>query len=309
MLDARLNHAVAVAQTGSFTKAADLVGLTQSGITKSIADLEKELGFAIFYRTSRGAIVTESGREFVERASRLLEDAEALLHGGRGHGDPYADVLRIGVCPASVEWMLATPIADLLSRHPNIRLDIIATNYERVVELLRNGSVDIAFGFEAAFSEWKELQCERVTTLQADIFVRRGHPLLSLDKISRRNLADYDFVAPSDSRPYGMVIRGLYDENLSTWNRRIHVIDNFSVVKRVVATTDAIGVTTVQYAAARSFLTNFERVPGIRLFEPAPLCCAVRTRWEPKPSARAFRSALKTMDQQAMSLPHGTTQQ
>ena len=96
MLDPRLNHVVAVAHGGSFTKAAEIVGLTQSGITKSIADLERELGFAIFFRTSRGALMTEEGRDFVERAERLLDDARSLLQGSRERGDPYAGPLRVG---------------------------------------------------------------------------------------------------------------------------------------------------------------------------------------------------------------------
>lgn len=293
MLDPRLNHVVAVAHGGSFTKAAELVGVTQSGITKSIADLERELGYAIFFRTSRGALLTEEGREFVERASRLLEDAKTLLKGSRDRADPHAGILRIGVCPASLEWLLADPLAILLSRYGGIRFEIIGASFERMVQLLRNGSVDVAVGFEAAFAEWSDLRRERIAVLQGVLFVRKDHPILRNPPITTGDLAAYDFVAPSDSRPYGIVIRELYESRGIEWQKHLHIIDNFPIVRRIVATSDAIGVTTTEYAETRAFATEFEQIPGINPFVPAPLCCAVRSRWEPKPSVRAFLQIMR----------------
>src|SRR5882757_8270238 len=107
MLDARFNHVVAVANAGSFTAAGELIGLTQSALTKSIADLEAQIGFAIFHRTSRGIVLTERGRDFVERTARLLDDERELFHRPPGPKDVYATTVRVGVCPASLEWRLA----------------------------------------------------------------------------------------------------------------------------------------------------------------------------------------------------------
>lgn len=293
MLDPRLNHVVAVAHGGSFTKAAEIVGVTQSGITKSIADLERELGFAIFYRTSRGALLTEEGRDFVERAARLLEDARALLQGPRERGDPYAGPLRVGVCPASLEWLLADPLASLVGKHPGIRIEIIGSSFERTIRLLRNGSVDVAFGFDAAFAEWSDVRREHIATLQGVLFVRKGHPLSNQAGVELDDLAEFDFVTPSDSRPYGVVIRELYESREVEWQKHLHIIDNFSIVRQVVATTDAIGVTTAEYAATATFAASFEMIQDVNPFAPAPLCCAVRSRWDPKPAVRALLSEMR----------------
>src|ERR1700679_259594 len=117
MLDPRLNHLVAVARCGSFTAAAQAIGVTQSAVTKGVADLERQLGYAVFHRTARGALLTEKGSDFVERAAQLLD-------GSSSQSDPYAGTLRIGVSPASLEWRLIGPLAQLLSRHPSIRFEI-----------------------------------------------------------------------------------------------------------------------------------------------------------------------------------------
>jgi DNA-binding transcriptional LysR family regulator len=294
MLDPRLNHVVAVAHGGSFTKAAEIVGVTQSGITKSIADLERELGFAIFIRTSRGALLTEEGRDFVERASRLLDDARALLQGTRERGDPYAGPLRIGVCPASLEWLLTEPLAGLLAKHPGIRFEIIGSSFERMIRLLRNGSVDVAFGFDAAFAEWTDVRRQHVATLQGVLFVHKDHPLIERRPIGIGDLADYDFVTPSDSRPYGMVIREIYESRGIDWRKHLHIADNFSIVRQIVATSNAIGVAAEEYAATPFFRAKYAMIEDISPFTPAPLCCAIRSRWDPKPAVRAFMSEMRT---------------
>ena len=292
MLDRRLNHVVAVAHAGSFTNAAAAVGISQSGITKSIADLERELGYTLFYRTARGAVPTEEGRDFIERAARLLEDARVLLAGNREHNDPFAQALRVGICPASIEWLLTEPLRTLLARHPGIRFELVASTFERVIQLLRTGGVDVAVGFDEAFAEWNEIKRERIATMQSVFFVRKDHPILSLGEAASDELPNYTFVIPSDSRPYGSVIRAIFDEK-GDWQRHLHTIDYFPTVRRIVGSSDAIGVTTREYAGSASFGAQFERVPGPYLLPRAEMCCAVRARWEPSPVVRAFRRILR----------------
>jgi len=291
MLDPRLNHVVAVARGGSFTAAAEIVGVTQSAITKSIADLERQVGYSIFHRTSRGALLTEQGRDFVERTARLLEDAGELLRRPRGLEDAYAGVLRIGVCPASLEWRLAEPLERLLARHPSIRVDVSGSSFERMVQQLRNGGVDVAVGLDAAFSVWSDLRRYALASNDATLFVRRGHPLLDRPAITLGDLAEFDFISPSDSRPYGEVIRNIYESQGVEWQRRLHVVDYFPIVHRIVAKSDAIGVVAVAHGHSPPFQARFATLDGIELFPRAPLCCAIRAAWEPKPAVRAFISA------------------
>lgn len=297
MLDPRLNHVVAVARAGSFTAAAGIAGVTQSAITRSIADLERQIGYSIFVRTSRGAILTEQGRDFAERAQKLIEDTQELLQRPQGHEDAYAGVLRIGVCPASMEFCLIEPLARLLSKHPSVRLDVTGLTFERAVQQLRNGGIDVAVGFEAAFADWPDIRRHRIALDDSAtfMFVRRGHPLLEVRRPTLKTLAQFDFVSPSDSRPYGAVIRALYEDNGIDWRKRIHVVDFFPIVKRIVATTDAIGVMMAGFAdRSPSFRNQFALLEGIDLLStPSPMCCAVRARWEARPAARAFMTIMQ----------------
>jgi DNA-binding transcriptional LysR family regulator len=293
MLDQRLNHLVAVARCGSFTAAAQAVGVTQSAVTKSVADLERQLGYTVFHRTARGALITEKGRDFVERAARLLEDARELIEGSATGGDAFAGVLRIGVCPASLEWRLIDPIARLQNRHPSIRLDISGSSFERMVQQLRNGGVDVALGFDAAFGDWPDIHREPIGELRSFLFVRPNHPLLQKKAITLKDLSCYEFVSPSDSRPYGATIRNIYESQGIEWRKRLHVIDYFPIVRRIVSNSDAIGVVAQSHAVAASFQRQFKVLEHNDVFEAAPMCCAIRARWDPTPAVRSFIAAVR----------------
>lgn len=298
MLDRQLTHVVAVARTGSFTKAAEQVGITQSGITRSIADLERDLGYALFFRTARGAMVTEQGRDFVERAGQLLEDARTLLSSGREQGDPFARTIRLGVCPSSLEWRLADPLARLLSKHPTTRFQVVGSSLERLTQLLRSGGVDVAVGLEEAFVEWSDIKRERICEVRGVLFVRKHHPLLRGAKVSRADLARFDCVLPSDSRPFSNVLLGVYDEAGIPWQRHLHVTDSLAIARRLVATSDAFALTSEEAAASAGFEQAFDRILLEDLPLIFPLCCATRARWELSPPVIAFLQAMKTIPPQ-----------
>ncbi len=294
MIDSRLVHVVAVARQGSFTAAAQAVGVTQSAITKSVADLERRTGCMLFHRTSRGAVPTEEGRDFVQRAARLLADARELLDGPDGGKDAYAGVLSVAICPASLEWLLLEPVSALLLRHPSIHIDVMGATFERVVQLLRSGSVDVAVGYDEAFSDWPDIARASLATLPAQLFVRKQHPLLGRAEVTERDIANYDFVSPSESRPYGATFRNFYQLMGIDWQTRIHTVDYFPLACRIVAQSDAIGVVASIYSSTRRFQEKFEVLVSFDEQDAALLCCATRTRWKPKPAAREFIELMKS---------------
>jgi DNA-binding transcriptional LysR family regulator len=72
------------------------------------------------------------------------------------------------------------------------------------------------------------------------------------------------------------------------------VIDYFPIVRRIVASSNAIGVVASSHAASPSFQRDFALLEHLVPFEPAHLCCAVRARWDAKPTVRAFISAVRS---------------
>ncbi len=302
MLDRRLQYVVSTARYGSFTAAAERIGVTQSAITKSVADLERQLGYSIFNRTARGVLVTEEGRAFVERATWLLDEAKDLLRGASTGSDPYAGMLRIGVCPASLEWILVEPLSALLVRHPKIRFEIVGSTFDRAVQQLRAGAIDVAFGYQAAFEDQPDFRREPLPPMPTTFFVRHGHPILSCREVTTAELAKYDLISPSGSAPYDYVWRQIYEEAGVDWREKMHIIDYFPIVAGLVYQTDAIGFVSVHYTNTRTFKRRFACVPFLERYSLAPLCCATRLRWSPRPAVRAFIHGLsRYMDSRGMS--------
>jgi DNA-binding transcriptional LysR family regulator len=293
MIDRRLQYVVFTARFGSFTAAAERVGVTQSAITKSVADLEQQLGYSIFNRTARGVLLTDEGRAFVARAERLLDEAKDLFRGASPGSDPYSGVLRIGVCPASLEWLLVEPLSTLLARHPKIRLDIASGSYDLAVQQLRAGAIDVALGYEAAFEEQPDFRREALPPMLTTFFVRHGHPILACNEVTTAELAKYDLIAPSGSAPYDYFWRQIYEESGVDAHEKLHIIDYFPIVARLVYETDAISVVSVHYANSRTFKSRFACVPYLESRPLAPLCCATRLRWSPRPAVRAFINACR----------------
>lgn len=292
MIDRSITHVVAVARAGSFTAAAGQLGLSQSAVTRSIADLEKRLGYQIFVRTGRGAVLTEDGCEFVDRASRLLEDAESLFHGPKNRRDPYADVLRLGMCPKTLEWMLVDPLSLVLARHPLMRMHITGGLVERVIQQLRSSAIDVAFGFESDLGDQADFKIFPLPPLSMSMCVRRGHPILELETVTAADMAKYPIVAPTDSRTYSAFVRGIYESQGIDSQSQIHLVDFQPLMTRILASTDAVSFASPKYAD-ESFDENFVL---ISYFDPVPaaaVCCAIRTKWEPRPIVREFIKACR----------------
>lgn len=293
MLDRRFVHVVTTAQCGSFTAAAERLGLTQSAITKSVGDLENQIGYPIFTRVARGVILTEDGRQFVERATQLIDESQELMRGSLGGSSRFSGVLKIGVCPASVDWLLVEPLTWLATRYKNLRFNVTTSSFNRTVEKLRSGAIDVALGFDDAFRQEADFTCERLPVMRTALFVRKGHPILEGGKIDRAALSRFEIIFPSESRPYGTVMRQIYEQADIDAQTKMHFIDSFQITSKLVASTNAIGIVSIPYTHSEAFKRRYVAIPFPFEAEPAQLCCATRVRFPPRPATRAFIKACR----------------
>jgi len=140
---------LAVASSGSFSRAAQLAGVTQSAISKRVLDLELTLGQRLFVRHGRGAVVTDAGRLLVQHAESLLRDADALPQILRGAMAPLQGDVRLAV-QASISWPLLRHLQQVLATpYPGIRLQVVEAPTRQIVELIQEGRVDLG-----VLSEW-----------------------------------------------------------------------------------------------------------------------------------------------------------
>src|SRR4029079_10416890 len=102
----QLQYAVAVADARSFRRAAEQCGVSQPSLSAQLAQLEDALGVRLFERDRRRVLLTTAGAQLIERARRVLLDADDLVDAARRLGDPLAGTLAVGAIPTGSPYLL-----------------------------------------------------------------------------------------------------------------------------------------------------------------------------------------------------------
>ena len=126
-----------VAELGSFARVADALGLSKPTISKAIGRLEAQLGFSLLNRTSRRLSLTESGRACLERATRILSEAEAVEDEALAHATQPRGRIRISAPLSFGIAYLGTTLPAFLTEYPEITLDLAFS--DRHVDVVAEG--------------------------------------------------------------------------------------------------------------------------------------------------------------------------
>ena len=118
----RLEIFLRATEAGSFAKAAAALGLTPSGVSRAVADLEKDLGVVLFHRTTRHLTLTDDARDVYRRGTEIREKLADLERALARPGDPLTGTLRVGLSANLSRYIVAPGVAGFLRRHPRLRL-------------------------------------------------------------------------------------------------------------------------------------------------------------------------------------------
>ena len=289
----RLKHVVEVDRCGSITAAARALNTTQSTVTKSVAAMEQELSCSLFTRRARGVVTTEKGREFIDRASRVLFDYEQLVDDSRRERTAADALLRIGVSPALLQGLFNDAICRLVEARPDVRIQLHAVPSERGVRLLHRGDVDLLIGPIDTLSRENEFNVEPIPPIEAGLFVRKAHKLAKKKRVMREDIWDYPVITTDPLNPYTEELAKIRREvDATDAMRQFHIVNYFPLVSQMVRSSDAVSVIARTYAKTRAFKSKFKLL-NIDIFVPLSMCCAWRSRWLPTRSARLFIAYLK----------------
>ena len=139
-----LTYLVALASAGSFTRAADSLGLNTSTVSRRIGRLEDELGLALFERGSSGVHLTSGGRAVIPHVKRALDELEAAKRAGAQSGSGEAGHIRLGVQLLPSGGPLVGLLAAWRARHPSVRLTISEMNDRDLAAAVEGRRLDAA---------------------------------------------------------------------------------------------------------------------------------------------------------------------
>jgi DNA-binding transcriptional LysR family regulator len=203
----QLEYFVAVAEEANFTRAAERVHISQSGVSAQVRALETELGAELFDRSARTAQLTAAGSAALAHAREALGAANAL----RQAVDDVRGLVRGRLTVGMVTGCEVTPLFDALAAfhraHPAIEIALQEDNSDRLIENVRSGTTDIALvGVSAAPPDG--LKAEVIVSEGLVALVPDGHPLAGRTSTTLAALTAYPIV----SLPLGTGIRNVLDQ-------------------------------------------------------------------------------------------------
>src|SRR3954465_3624867 len=140
----QLESLVAVAETGSFRRAATSLGISQPALSAQVQAAEHVLGIQVFERDRRSVLITSGGEGVVSRAGEALVAIDAVGDAARRRSEPLVGSLRMGVIPTIAPYWLPALLPEVHRRFPRLELILREDQTSRLLALLSAGQLEIA---------------------------------------------------------------------------------------------------------------------------------------------------------------------
>ena len=234
-----MQYCVDIAETENFTKAAEKNHITQQALSRLIKNLEDELGFQIFERSSREVKVTPPGEIFIANASIILRQLNMVVQSARAYSSGKKTVLSIGYNGPFHQLFLAKTLSIFQTRFadPKVEINLIYESSHDVIQDFQEGRFDLI-----AIGDYTEFDPERYNTLQIQggelcAVLGKSHPLANKKSVTAEELLDEIYVS-LDFRKYPKLYRRSMKRcksMLGQLPKRIRFVDDTESVDIIVS--------------------------------------------------------------------------
>jgi LysR family hydrogen peroxide-inducible transcriptional activator len=200
----QLRYAVAVAETGNFTRAAERSHVSQPSLSQQIINLEREVGHKLFHRLGRKAVLTEAGTVFLERARRILFEVENASKELSDH-PALERRITVGAIPTVAPYLLPPLIERCREVHPNLQIDVREDFRTHLVHAIVEGELDLAIA--ALPIKDHRLSIEPLFTEPLLLVVAKDHRFASQPAVHAADLATETFIMLGTSSSLASQIR------------------------------------------------------------------------------------------------------
>jgi LysR family transcriptional regulator, hydrogen peroxide-inducible genes activator len=188
----QLKYICAIADTGSFSRAAERCHVAQPSLSQQVLKLEEDLGAKLFDRLGRSVRLTEAGRAFLPYARSILQQMEAARTDVEDKRTDIRGSVTVGVIPTIAPYLMPQCVAAFSKKYPDARLRIIEDTTPLLVESLRNLSVDVAI--LALPLKQKDLEIFSLQTEPLFAVLPKEHARASAKSLSLKELRSEQFV-------------------------------------------------------------------------------------------------------------------
>lgn len=183
---------VVVAELGNFNRAAVVLSITQSALSRRIQKLEESLKVRLFERTTRSVALSRTGRDFLPEAKKLLNDLDSSIRGIREKARRTSEEVSIA-CISTAAYNFLPPIVEQFSsKFPDIRIRIFDEDANSILQTIIDGRVDLGINIQVTPEPGIEFE-----PLEKEPYVlacREDHPLASRATVDWSELESYRFI-------------------------------------------------------------------------------------------------------------------
>ncbi|MDB5723448.1 MAG: hypothetical protein JWQ16_202 [Novosphingobium sp.] len=235
---AKLRHIVAVADTGSFSRAAEELNLTQPALSRSVAAFEVYHGVQLFDRGRSGVTPTAGGKMVVEQARAILSATGDLERSLCLYSKGEAGRIEFGLGPLLASLLLPTLSRALLRSHPSLQLFTLTKPADQLLVDLMNDNIEMIFGNSWHVSQLPNVINEPIGTLKLAMIVRSDHELAGRADLSMHDLLGFPVASAVELPSGGLAGSG-----------GAFICDNFHILRETVLGTDCVWLSTPAFVA------------------------------------------------------------
>jgi DNA-binding transcriptional LysR family regulator len=198
----QLRQIIALAEHGSFVRAAAALHISQPALSRSVQNLERRFGSELFLRSASGVVPTDLGRLYIERARDVLRmavelDREAVTHGTMGAGR-----VAVGGGPFPSESVLAPAVVRFVAQFPRISVKLLTRDWDELLRELRSRELDFFVAETSTLQREPDLEIVPMPSAHSVYLVARArHPLAARDRVGMTDALPWPFVTPSRIPP------------------------------------------------------------------------------------------------------------
>lgn len=215
-------------ETGSFTKAAEELGYTQSAVSQMIHTLEKDLSATLIIRSRTGITLTPDGVELLPFIRKICNSHRELLERRKEMEGLESGLIRIGAFSSVSSHWLPRLMKDFKEKHPAVHFELHQGDYTDISNWIKEGSVDFGFVNPYGINNLTTIKLQEDDMLAV---LPLDHPLASLDKVPLQQLTNDPFILLKD---------GEISEALTIFNHyhfepniHYHVHDDYTIMSMI----------------------------------------------------------------------------
>jgi DNA-binding transcriptional LysR family regulator len=202
---------ITVANCGSFSESAEQLYLTQSAISKRIAQLEQQIGKKLFDRIARQVTLTEAGKELLPRARRILQEYENALQAINDLSGEASGTLRLAISHHLGLHRLPPILKQFAQQYPSVTLDIEFMDSEKAYEQVLHGQSEVAV-ITLALESHHNIHSKKIWNDPLRFICAQDHQLASLKQPQLKDLAEYPIILPGLNTYTGRIIQNLFQQ-------------------------------------------------------------------------------------------------